>query len=152
MNGRRTALALLALLAGSTGLVGLDGSFEKTIAVPRRADARLGWSYQGCSIESLTLRNYPDPDDIAEARTRDRGDKSWLWWEFNVANRSDRRCRMHLVLEILDPKGRVVKSSDRSGSVSPGELDDDIRVSTLMKTLDIADAAKVRIRATITTK
>lgn len=149
---RTPALALVALFAGSTALFGRDGSFEKTIAVPRNADARLGWSYQGCSIESLTLRNYPDDDDIAEARTRDPGDKSWVWWEFNVANRSDRKCRIHLSLEILDPKGQVVKSSDRSGSVSPGELDDDIRVSTLMKTRDIADAAKVRLRATIVAK
>jgi hypothetical protein len=149
MNPRRTALALLALFAGSAGLFAADGSFEKTIAVPRRADARLGWSYQGCSIESLTLRNYPDEDDIAEARAKDPGDKSWLWWEFNVANRSDRKCRIRLSLEIFDKKGNVVKSSDRSGSVSPGELDDDIRVSTLMKTLDIADAPKVRVRATI---
>jgi hypothetical protein len=31
-------------------------------------------------------------------------------------------------------------------------LDDDIRVSTLMKTLDIADAARVRLRATIAFK
>lgn len=152
MNFRRTALALLALLAGPAGLIGADGSFEKTIAVPRHADARLNWSYLGCSIESLTLRNYPDDEDIAEARTKDPGDKSWLWWEFNVANRSDARCRIHLALEILDKKGNVVKSSDRSGSVSPGELDDDIRVSTLMKTLDIADAPKVRVRATIAAK
>ena len=149
MNPRRTVLALLALFAGSAGLFAADGSFEKTIAVPRRADARLGWSYRGCSIESLTLRNYPDDDDIAEARAKDTADKSWLWWEFNVANKSDRKCRIRLSLRIFDKKGNVVKSSDRSGSVSPGELDDDIRVSTLMKTLDIADAAKVRVRATI---
>jgi hypothetical protein len=46
----------------------------------------------------------------------------------------------------------VVKSSDRGGSVDAGEPDDDIRVSTLMKTLDIADAPKVRVRATILPK
>lgn len=42
-----------------------------------------------------------------------------------------------------------MKSSDRSDSVSAGEPDDEIRVSTLMKTLDIADAPKVRLRAII---
>ena len=152
MNRTLTVVPLLALFAGSAPLFGADGSFEKTIPVPRQADARLHWSYQGCSIESLTLRNYPDEEDIAEARAKDPGDKSWLWWEFNVANRSDRKCRINLSLEIFDKKGNVVKSSDRSGSVSPGELDDDIRVSTLMKTLDIADAPKVRLRATIAAK
>ena len=149
MNARPTAFVLFALLGGSPSLLAAGGSFEKSFPVPRQSDARLGWSHQGCSIESLTLRNYPDEEDISEARTKDPGDKSWLWWEFNVSNRGHSKCRIKLSLEILDKKGNVVKSSDRSGSVSPGELDDDIRVSTLMKTLDIADAAKVRLRATI---
>lgn len=152
MKARRTVLVLFALLGGSSGLLAAGGSFEKTIPVPRQSDAKLGWTYQGCSIESLTLRNYPDDEDIAEARTKDRGDKTWLWWEFNVANRNEQKCRINLSLEIVDKNGKVMKSSDRSGSVSPGELDDDIRVSCLMKTLDIADAAKVRVRATINPK
>jgi hypothetical protein len=149
MNERRTFLAFTVLLFSCSFLFAAGGSFEKTIAVPRRSDAKLGWAHQGCEVESLTLRNYPDEEDIAEARSKDPGDKSWLWWEFNVSNRGDRKCRIRLALEILDKNGRVVKSGDRSGSVSPGELDDDIRLSTLMKTLDIADAPKVRIRATI---
>lgn len=148
MNARRTMLALFAPLFASA-LHAAGGSFDKTVPVPRDSDVRLGWSHEGCSVESLTLRNYPDEEDIAEARARDPGDKSWLWWEFNVSNRSDRKCRIRLLLEVLDKKGNVVKSSDRNGSVSAGELDDDIRVSTLMKTLDIVDAPKVRIRATI---
>jgi hypothetical protein len=152
MNRRWAVLLSVTAIGISSGLSAAGGSFEKTIPIPRRADARLGWAYQGCSVESLTLRNYPDDDDIAEARSKDPGDKSWLWWEFNVANRSDRKCQIKLWLEILDKKGNVVKSSDRSGSVDPGELDDDIRVSTLMKTLDIADAAKVRVRATVIPK
>ncbi len=152
MNRRRTVALLLAVLAGPAAASAADGSFEKTIPVPRRSDARLGWTHQGCSVESLTLRNYPDEEDIAEARSKDPGDKSWLWWEFNVGNKSDRKCRINLSLEILDKKGNVVKSSDRSGSVDAGESDDDIRVSTLMKTLDIADAPKVRIRAVIVPK
>ena len=152
MNARRTTLVLFALLGGSAALLAAGGSFEKTIPVPRQSDAKLGWTYKGCSIESVTLRNYPDEEDIEEARRKDRGDKTWLWWEFNVANRNVQKCRINLSLEIIDKNGKVVKSSDRSGSVSPGELDDDIRVSTLMKTLDIADAPKMRVRATIAPK
>jgi hypothetical protein len=152
MNRRWIVLLSVTVLGVSSAASAADGSFEKTIPVPRRADARLGWTYQGCSVESLTLRNYPDDDDIADARSKDPNDKSWLWWEFNVANRSDRKCQIKLWVEILDKKGNVVKSSDRSGSVDAGATDDDIRVSTLMKTLDIADAAKVRLRATIIPK
>jgi hypothetical protein len=145
-------LAVVFFIAGATALSAADGAFEKTIAVPRDSDARLDWKHQGCSIRSLTLRNYPDDEDIEEARRKDPGDKSWLWWEFNVSNDSDRKCRTSILLEVLDKRGNVVKSSDRNDPVSPGESDDDIRVSTLMKTLDIAEAAKVRLRAKIELK
>ncbi|MEO8347555.1 MAG: hypothetical protein ABI610_01485 [Acidobacteriota bacterium] len=146
---RAGRLVLVFLVAAVAPLSAADGVFEKTIPVPRDSDARLDWKHRGCSVHSLTLRNYPDEEDIEEARRKDKGDKTWLWWEFNVSNSGDQKCRIGLVIEVLDRRGRVVKSSDRSDSVSPGELDDDIRLSTLMKTLDIVDAAKVRLRATI---
>jgi hypothetical protein len=150
-NAMKTGrLAVVFLLAGVARLSAADGAFEKTIPVPRDSDARLDWKYKECAVEGLTLRNYPDEEDVEEARRKDPGDKSWLWWEFNVSNSGDRKCKISLALDVLDRKGNVVKSSDRSDSVKPGELDDDIRVSTLMKTLDIVDAAKVRIRAKIT--
>lgn len=142
-------LAVVLLLAGVARLSAADGSFEKTIPVPRDTDARLDWKHEGCTVHSLTLRNYPDEEDIEEARRNDPGDKAWLWWEFNVSNSGDRKCRISLAIDVLDKKGNVVKSSDRSDSVNPGELDDDIRVSMLMKTLDIVDAPKVRLRTKI---
>jgi hypothetical protein len=149
---RAGRLVVVFLLLSVAAISAADGVFEKTIPVPRDSDARLDWKYRGCSVHSLTLRNYPDQEDIEEARRKDPGDKTWLWWEFNVSNSGDRKCSVALVLEVLDRRGNVAKSSDRSDSVSPGELDDDIRVSTLMKTLDIADAARVRLRATIAFK
>jgi len=146
-------LAVVILLAGFARLSAADGSFEKTIAVPRDSDAQLDWKYRGCSVDSLTLRNYPDEEDVDEARRNDPDDKAWLWWEFNVSNSSDRKCRVSLLLQVLDKRGNVIKSSDRNDTISPGKLDDDIRVSTLMKTLDVVDtAARVRIRATIAFK
>jgi hypothetical protein len=142
-------VAATILLAAALPLAAADRSFEKTIPIPRDRDADLDWTHEECSVESLTLRNHPDEDEIEEAREKDRNDKSWLWWEFNVSNRSDSKCRIRFVVEILDKNGAVIKSSDKSDTVKPGELDDDIRVSTLMKTLDVAEAAKVRIRAEV---
>lgn len=142
-------VAAILLFAAALPLAAADRSFEKTIPIPRNRDADLGWTHEGCSVESLTLRNLPDEDEIEEAREKDPKDKSWLWWEFNVSNRGDEKCRIRLALEVLDSKGAVIKSSDRTDTVKPGELDDDIRVSTLMKTLDVAEAAKVRIRAEV---
>lgn len=146
---RDRVFAAFLIAAFSRALSAADGSFEKTIPIPRDDDAELEWAHQGCSILSLTVRNLPDEQEVEEARREDPGDKSWVWWEFNVANSSSRKCRISLAVEVLDRKGKVVKSSDRKGSVSPGELDDDIRVSTLMKTLDVADAPRARVRAKI---
>ena len=142
-------LAVVFLLAGVARLSGADGAFEKTIPVPRSSDSELEWKYRSCAVHSLTLRNYPDEEDVEEARRKDPGDKTWLWWEFNVSNSGDTDCRIFFLIQVLDDRGNVVKSSDRRGSVSPGELDDDIRVSMLMKTLDIAHAARVRVKARI---
>jgi hypothetical protein len=142
-------VAALTLLAVALPLAAADRSFEKTVPLPRDRDADLNWAHEGCEIESLTLRNLPDEDEIEEARRKDPKDKSWLWWEFNVSNRSDRKCRIRLKLDVLDKSGAVIKSSDREDTVKPGELDDDIRLSTLMKTLDVAEASKVRVRAEV---
>ena len=143
------AAPVLLLFAICGTAIAAEKSFEKTVPVPSDRDAELDWTHEDCVVESVTLRNFPDEEEIEEARREDPNDKSWLWWEFNVSNRGNRDCRIWLSVEVLDAKGRVVKGSDRSGSVSAGELDDDIRVSTLMKTIDAADAPKVRLRARI---
>lgn len=144
--------ALLIFFGLALPLAAADRSFEKTLPIPRNRDAELNWTHDGCSVESLTLRNIPDEDEIEEARAKDPKDKSWLWWEFNVSNRDTANCRIRLAVEVLDSRGAVIKSSDRTDTVKPGELDDDIRVSTLMKTLDVAEAARVRVRAEVGSK
>jgi hypothetical protein len=55
-------------------------------------------------------------------------------------------------VDIFDKDGRAVKSSDRCDTVDPDKLDDNIRVSTRMRTLDIADSPKATIRARIERK
>lgn len=152
MTIMKLSTAVLLLTTFSLPAAAADRVFEKTVPVPRDRDAELEWTHEGCSIESLTLRNYPDEEDIEKSRQEDPNDKTWLWWEFNVANRSDEKCKIRFELSVLDKKGAVIKSSDRSGTVEPGERDDEIRVSMLIKTLDIVDAVKVRIRAEIKPK
>jgi len=127
-------------------------SFEKTIPVPRTGVARLNWTAGGCSVASVELRNYPDTEDVEKARKSDPNDHSWVWWEFNVENRGDQKCGIRLWVEVLDKDGKVLKASDRSDTVDAHKLDDDIRVSTRMKTIDIADAPKAHVRAEIGSK
>src|SRR5262245_24123011 len=151
MKMRRLGLALLGAAALSGRAAGQQ-NFEKTIPVPRTGVAKLDWSLNKCTIESVELRNYPDGEDIEKARSEDPKDHSWVWWEFNLENRGDTKCKIRLWVEVLDKDGKVIKSSDRSGSVDAHKVDDEIRVSTRMRTLDIADAPKAHLRATIDTK
>jgi hypothetical protein len=145
---QRTLPAALLAAAISTAAVAQQ-SFERTVAVPRTGVARLGWTANRCSVVSVELRNYPDSEDIEKARREDPGDHSWVWWQFNVENRGDAKCKIRLWVEILDKNGNILKQSDRSDTVDAHKLDDQIRVSTRMKTIDIADAPKVRLRAEI---
>ena len=143
---RSRAWLFLALFAPA---IAAGSSFEKTIPVPRTGEARLGWSAGGCSVKSVSLQNYPDREDIDKARQKDPNDHSWVWWNFHVENRGQTKCKIQLWVDVFDKSGKVVKSSDRSDTVDAGKFDDNIRVSTRMRTIDIADAPKAHLRAEI---
>ena len=145
------AFALL-FLGSLPALASPEGNFEKSMPVPQGGDVKIGWSREGCSVQSLTVRNFPSREDIDTARREKPDDKSWVWWDFHVENRGGTRCRIQLWVDIFDKNGRAVKSSDRSDTVDPGKSDDNIRVSTRMRTLEIADSPKVTLRARIEPK
>src|SRR5438034_11728716 len=117
MSKRLSLLAVLLLAAAF--LSAEDGRFEKTIPFPRSGNAALDWTYEKCTIRTVQVRNMPDRDDIEKARRSDPDDKSWLWWEFSIANHGPSKCKVKLWVEVLDKSGQVVKSGDRSGSVDP---------------------------------
>jgi hypothetical protein len=149
--GRRLSL-LAAIWLTARILPAEQGRFEKMIPFPRSGHARLDWSHDRCTIRGVQVRNYPSAEDIDKARRKDPDDHSWLWWEFHLDNRGTRDCKVRLWVEVLDKSGRVLKDGDRSGSVDAGKIDDDIRVSTRMRTLDAAEAPRVRLRAEIIPK
>jgi hypothetical protein len=138
-------LALLLLPAAASAQQGK--TFEKSGKVPAQM-LKLGWKSGGCAIERVTPKNYPSGEDIDHARNEDRDDKTWLWWEFYVTNDGGKECRVQFWVDVMDKKGQVVKSSDRSGTLDRDERDDEFRVSTLVRTLDIVEG-KVRLRAEI---
>jgi hypothetical protein len=139
------ATALLGAFAAAT-LAAEEGSFEKVIPFPRRHQGDVGITYGKCTIRSLEARNYPDEEDIEKARANDPKDSSWLWWQFEVANRGPEKFKIKLVIEVLDKSGQVVKSSDRGVTID-GFEDESYRISMRMRTLDAADSPKVRVRA-----
>jgi hypothetical protein len=145
----RWKLFLVLLLGSFTALAATEGKFEKSISIPHGGDAKIGFAREGCSVLSVTLRNFPSREDIDTARREKPDDKSWVWWDFHVENRGRVKCRIQIWVDIYDKDGRAVKSSDRTDTVDPGKLDDNIRLSTRMRTLDITDAPRATIRAQI---
>jgi hypothetical protein len=150
MKNRLGAAAVLLLTAATVRAE--DGRFDKTIPFPRSGEAKLDWTYQKCTIRSVEVRNYPNEEDIEKARSKDPNDHSWLWWEFRVDNRGSKDCKVRFWVDVLDKNGKVLKSDDRSATMDAGKIDDSIRVSGRILTLEAADAPKVRIRAEIVPK
>ena len=140
---------LTLLLSGSLTALAAEGRFEKSMPGPQGGDVKVGWSREGCSVQSLTVRNFPSREDIETARREKHDDKSWVWWDFHVENRGGTRCKIQIWVDVYDKDGRVVKSSDRTDTVDPGKHDDNIRISTRMRTLDIADSPKATLRGEI---
>ncbi|HKF43005.1 MAG TPA: hypothetical protein VKG01_07895 [Thermoanaerobaculia bacterium] len=145
----KAAIGTLWMLAASALLFSEEGKFEKSFPPPHGGDEKLGFSRGGCSVLSVTVRNFPSREDIDKARSKDPNDKSWVWWDFHVENRGNVECKISLWVDIFDKNGKAVKSSDRSGSVNAGKMDDNIRMSARMRTLDIADSPKATVRAQI---
>ena len=141
--------AFVWMLVASALLFAEVGKFEKSFPPPHGGDEKLGFTRDGCSVLSVTLRNFPNREDIDKARSKDPDDKSWVWWDFHVENRGSVECKISLWVDIFDKNGKAVKSGDRTGRVDAGKLDDNIRMSTRMRTLDIADSPRATVRAQI---
>jgi len=151
MKGRVPAAVALAFAVAAAARAE-DGRFDKTINFPRNGDAKLDWKYEKVTIRSVECRNYPNEEDIEKARSKDPKDHSWLWWEFRVDNRGPKSYKVRFWVDVLDKDGKVLKSDDRSASIDPDKIDDSIRVSGRLLTLQAADAPKVRVRAEIVPK
>jgi hypothetical protein len=136
------------LLAASSAAFALEGQFEKTISFPKGGEVKLDWKYQDCTIEGVRVLNYPADLDIEKAKREDPNDHTNIGWEFSIDNRSSNKFEVKLMVEILDRNGQVIKAGDRSPHVS-GHSADRVKVSTRLRTVEAADAPKVRLRAAI---
>jgi hypothetical protein len=150
MRSRLWAAVVLLLVAATARSE--DGRFDKTISFPRSGDAKLDWKYETVVIRTVECRNYPNEEDIEKARSKDPKDHSWLWWEFHVDNRGPKSYKVRFWIDVLDKDGKVVKSDDRSATIDAGKIDDSIRVSGRLLTLEAADSPKVRLRAELVPK
>ena len=149
---RKPALLVAALVLTAAALSGQSSKFNKTIPFPRPGPTDLDFTLEKCTVREVEIKNYPSREDIEDARKKDPDDHSMVLWRFHVDNRGARECKVRVWVDILDKDGHVVQSGDRSGSVDAGKVDDDITITMRMRTLDLADSPKVRVRAEIVPK
>ena len=147
----RTRLLILSLVLTSAVLAAEDNKFDKTIPFPRGGEVTLDWSYQKCTIQSVKVVDYPADFEVDKARREDPNDKSNIGWQFVIDNRSSTKYEIHVSVEVLDKSGQVIKAGDKNPTVSAHEAET-TKVSTRMRTVEAADAPKVRLRAEIVPK
>jgi hypothetical protein len=148
---RTRLLALSLILISAAVLAAEDNKFDKTIPFPRGGEVPLDWSFQKCTIKSVKVVDYPADFEVDKARREDPNDKSNIGWEFSIDNRSSQKYEVHVSVEVLDKSGQVIKAGDKNPTVSAHEAESS-KVSTRMRTIEAADAPKVRLRAEIVPK
>ena len=138
------AVAALAALAAAA-------ETDRTIPMPKRDQVvKINFSSGKAKIVSLEIQHYPDTDAIEKAKTKDLNDKHLTFWNFSVENRDlDHKAKIRAAIEVLGKDGEVVGKGDKSDSVSPGKLDDNIRVWVRMRTLDIISARSAKLHLSI---
>ncbi len=152
MRTRLLALfAVSVILTTAAVFAADDNKFDKTIGFPRGGQVPLNWSFQKCTIQSVKVVDYPADFEVDKARREDPNDKSNIGWEFVIDNRSSTKYEVHVSVEILDKSGQVIKAGDRNPTVGAHEAET-AKVSTRMRTIEAADAPKVRLRAEIVPK
>ena len=146
---RLSAFTLSLLVAGMLR----GGTTERTIPVPKRdQEVKINFSSEGAAIETLRIQNYPDTDQVEKAKTKDPNDKSFVFWRFNVSNRSSRKVRMKIEVTLIGKDGSEVGHNDKTDSVDAEKREDTIRVMMHPKILDLVNAKSVRLQLSIEPK
>jgi len=127
---------------------------DRTIPMPKRDQSvKINFSSGKARIVSLEIQHYPDSDDVEKAKTKDLNDKHLTFWNFSVENRDlSRKVKIRAAIEVMGKDGELVGKGDKSDTVAPGKLDDNIRVWVRMRTLDIVSAKSAKLHLSIEEK
>ena len=145
----KTLLPLLTAIALAAPLPAAET--DKTIPMPKEDQiVKINFASDKATIVSLQIQHYPDSDDVEKAKTKDLNDKHLTFWTFSVENRDPaRKAKMRLAIEVIGQDGSVLGKADKSDTVAPGKLDDNIRVWLRMRTLDIVSAKSAKLHLSI---
>ena len=146
-------LTILALGLALTTLALAGEPIEKTIPVPKRdQDVKIGVSGEGAKVVSVTIQNFPDSAQVEKAKSSDPNDKSFVFWNFEVANTSDHPVKIKVDLTLIGKDGEAVGRTDKSDTVEAGKTDDNIRLMMHPKILDLVNGKEVKLKISFETK
>lgn len=136
---KRSALYVLALsfFLASPSLA-RDGAgaqtYQRSHTFGEDRESKVGIRQGPVSIDSVRIRNWPDPDDFRNAE-KDRNDTHTMVVEFTYSNRDERRdwkCRYTVTIHGKD--GEVWAENDRKATLDKGKMGDTNKMFVKMKT------------------
>jgi hypothetical protein len=148
MKTVRTALCLAAaLLLSGTAFAADSLKTEKSFPLDDE-EHKVGIKFGDVTIDSVKLRNFPDPDDFEKAE-KDHNDTHTVVVEFTYSNRDDDhdyKCKYHVIVDNGKEKdGKPWGDNDRTATLDKGKIDDTNKMFMKMKTLHFKEAKKFKV-------
>lgn len=128
------AAALLLSSSPASAGPGDPKTWVKTHAFGRDRESKVGIRQGPVTIESVRIRNWPDPDDFADAE-KDRNETHTMVVEFEYSNRDEARdwkCRYTVTIDGKD--GGLWAENDRTATLDAGKVGDTNKMFVKMKT------------------
>lgn len=144
------AASLLALGAGLVLLAEEPYTVDKTVPMPKTGQADLKFEAGPLVIEEIVIRNMPDDEDLAKAKS-DPSDKCHPKLAIGVSNKGTVKTKFHLKVQLEDKDGNIYMSCDRNDESEPGAVNDHTNLCWLdsMKTLDWPKVTVIHIVAKV---
>ena len=128
------ALSLVVALPSSAADPTGRQTYERTHPFGEDRESRVGIRQGPVSIDSVRIRNWPDPDDLRNAE-KDRNDTHTMVVEFTYSNRDESRdwkCRY--TVTIRGRGGELWAENDRKATLDKGKMGDTNKMFVKMKT------------------
>jgi len=140
----RLAAALVFAVLALPALAGESKKFEKTLPF-NDEEHKLGLVFEKVTIDSVRIRNWPDPDDFEKAQ-KDLNDKHTMVVEFRYSNRDlDRDYKCKYVVTIPGADGGLAGENDRTATLDKGKVGDENRMFVKMRTNDYKTSKTMKI-------
>jgi hypothetical protein len=144
---RSVLVALAACLASPFAAAAGGPLLEKEIEVPRATRIPLDLKWEKCALVDVETQNDPSDKTMQAAKDHDPKDLTFLLVRFRYANSDwiDHRVRLRAVL--LDASGNVLADAGRTGTMDKNQTDDTLSFPMKVKTVDWANAQKMKVTA-----